>query len=71
MFITRRMRAVSATTSKPATRAVPEVGSRRVVRILMRVVLPAPLGPSSPKSSPAGISRSTPSSAVTGFGFAL
>src|SRR3989441_8683054 len=32
----------------------------------MRVVLPAPLGPRSPNSSPSRIWRDTPSSAVTG-----
>jgi len=48
MLMTRLILAVSLTTSKPATRAVPLVGSSSVVRILMSVVLPAPLGPSSP-----------------------
>jgi hypothetical protein len=31
--------------------------------MLMRVVLPAPLGPSSPKNSPCSTARLTPSSA--------
>ena len=39
-------------TSMPATYAVPDVGTTRVVRIPAVVVLPAPLGPSSPKISP-------------------
>jgi SAM-dependent methyltransferase len=36
------------TTSNPATRAVPESGRSRVARMRIRVVFPAPLGPSSP-----------------------
>ena len=46
-----------------ATNARPEVGVRRVARILMSVVFPAPLGPKSPKSSPGKISRLTRSRA--------
>ena len=37
----------------PATRASPEEGGNSVVSILMVVVLPAPLEPSNPKTSPA------------------
>ena len=37
--------------SKPASVAVPDVGGSRVVSILMSVLLPAPLGPISPKIS--------------------
>ena len=70
MFMIRRIRRVSSTTSKPKIRASPLVGSSSVVRILISVVLPAPLGPSSPKNSPGATSRSTPSSAVTAAGFA-
>src|SRR5262245_60142442 len=36
---------------KPAMRASPDVGASRVVSILIAVVLPAPLGPSSPNTS--------------------
>ena len=36
-------------TSKPATQARPVLGASRVVRILIRVVLPAPFGPEQPK----------------------
>ena len=43
-------------TSKPRTRALPVVGARSVARIRTVVVLPAPLGPSSPKTIPWGIS---------------
>ena len=42
----------SWTTSKPSTRARPEVGWSRVVSIFMVVVLPAPLGPTMPKICP-------------------
>ena len=68
MFMIRRIRAVSVATSKPKIRASPLVGRSSVVRILISVVLPAPLGPSSPKNSPGATSRSTPASAMTGFG---
>ncbi len=46
----RRTASASRTTSWPATEAVPSVGSARVVRILMAVVLPAPLCPSNPRT---------------------
>ena len=42
------------TTSYPSTRALPLVGVRSVERILIVVVLPAPLGPSSPNTPPFG-----------------
>jgi hypothetical protein len=35
-------------TSNPATRTLPESGRSRVARIRIRVVLPAPFGPSRP-----------------------
>ena len=50
--------------------AVPVVGSRSVVMILMSVVLPAPLGPRRPKNRPGSTCRSTPARAVTSFGLA-
>ncbi len=37
--------------------ALPEVGGNSVVNILIAVVLPAPFGPSSPKTSPASMER--------------
>ena len=40
-------------TSNPATRAVPEVGGKKPVSIRIVVVLPAPLGPRNPSTSPA------------------
>src|SRR6058998_923736 len=45
----------SFATSWPATNAWPDVGRRRVARILISVVLPAPFGPNMPKSSPSRI----------------
>src|ERR1039457_6298515 len=50
--------------SKPATLAVPEVGSSNVVSILIVVLLPAPLGPSRPKISPEGTSKLIASTAT-------
>src|ERR671919_1143739 len=47
----------------PATVTVPSSGSSRPVRMLMVVVLPAPLGPSSPYVSPASMCSETPSTA--------
>src|SRR5262249_9785399 len=53
-------------TLSPNTLAVPWSGWSRVARMRMVVVLPAPFGPSSPKTSPAPTSNPTPSSAWTG-----
>jgi hypothetical protein len=39
---------------------VPEVLRQRPARMLMKVDLPAPLGPSRPKIEPRGIARSMP-----------
>ena len=55
----------SRRTSNPATCASPSVGRRSVLRTLTSVVLPAPLGPSRPKSSPFCTVRSTPVRAAT------
>ena len=63
--ILARSAAASRTTSRPSTVAVPDVGSSSVVSTRTAVVLPAPLGPSRPRTVPAGASRSTPSSART------
>ena len=53
---TTAIRCLTATglwrTSMPSTRTVPPVGRTRVVIIPMVVVLPAPLGPSRPNTSP-------------------
>src|SRR6185436_18432793 len=50
--------------SIPSTRAVPPVGSDSPNSIRMVVVLPAPLGPSKPKTSPCWTVRSSASTAV-------
>ena len=61
--ILRRTAGASLTTSWPATQARPLSGAVRVVRMRTPVVLPAPLGPRTPRIDPAGTSRSTLSSA--------
>ncbi len=48
----RRTSAGWVATSNPAMVARPEVGGSRVLSILMRVLLPAPLGPINPRISP-------------------
>src|SRR5438132_112902 len=50
--------------SIPATRALPLLGRSRPTSILMVVVLPAPLGPRKPNSSPAPTSRSRSSTGL-------
>ena len=59
----RRTSPGCATTSIPATVAVPASGTASVVRTRTAVVLPAPFGPSSPRIVPAGTSKETPASA--------
>ena len=49
----------------PSTRASPAVGYSRPDSILSVVVLPAPLGPRKPTTSPAAISKLIPSTAWT------
>src|SRR5437764_8660178 len=51
-------------TSQPTTDAWPPVGGNSVVRILMIVLLPAPLGPSNPKTSPLLTEKLTRSTAI-------
>ena len=46
-------------------RACPTVGISSVISILIVVVLPAPFGPSRPKSSPSRIAKLTPRTAST------
>src|ERR1700759_3819731 len=60
----RRTLSGSRRTSYPATRAVPLVGCVSVVIIRTVVVLPAPLGPSSPSTVPGGTAKLTPLTAV-------
>ena len=62
MPICSRTRSASRTTSWPSTRTVPASGRISVEATLTIVVLPAPLGPSSATTDPAGASRSIPSS---------
>ena len=50
--------------SWPATRPVPLVGTLSVVSIRTSVVLPAPLGPSRPRTVPSGTTKLTPSTAT-------
>ena len=57
-----------ARTSSPATLAVPESAWASVVRILTVVDLPAPFGPSRPKTVPAGTAKLSPSRALTPLG---
>ncbi len=49
--------------SRPQIFTAPEVLRQRPARMLMKVDLPAPLGPRRPKIEPRGIIRSMPSSA--------
>src|SRR2546425_8935983 len=58
-----RTAAGSCETSIPATCASPEVGRSSVQRMLIVVVLPAPLGPRKPKTSPCSTARSIPRTA--------
>src|SRR5450755_3716191 len=55
----------SRETSRPATRALPDVGLRSVQRTEIVVDLPAPLGPRNPKISPRRTARSMPRTAST------
>src|SRR6266545_3729471 len=55
-----------STTSKPATVALPEVGGRYADSILSVVLLPAPLGPRNPTTSPLGTVKVTESTARCG-----
>src|SRR3954463_13878653 len=61
--ICARSAGASETTSRPATRALPASGSSSVARMRTVVVLPAPLGPSTPSTVPGPTASSTPSSA--------
>src|SRR6266702_5585035 len=61
----RRTSDGSFASSYPQMRIRPDVGARVVVRIEMVVVLPAPLGPSRAKNSPASTRRLMPSTALT------
>ena len=56
---------VSSSMSRPQIRTAPSDLRVRPDRMLMKVDLPAPLGPRRPKIEPRGIFRSTPFSAFT------
>ena len=56
-----RMPSGSVRRSWPPTATSPASGVSRVVRMWTAVVLPAPFGPSSANTVPAGTSRSIPS----------
>ena len=60
----RRTSIGSAVTGMPVTNASPDEGARRVARIFIVVVLPAPFGPTSPKISPLPMTRSMPATAI-------
>src|SRR5579884_4524618 len=62
----RRTSSRSRTTSCPATVAEPEVGLSSVHSMLMVVVLPAPLGPRKPNTSPGATWKDTSLTASTG-----
>ena len=59
----RRTAAASLTTSYPSMVARPESACSRVASTLTAVVLPAPLGPSTPRTVPSVTPKSTPSRA--------
>ena len=61
----RRTCSGRVTTSKPATSALPLVGGSRPHSMRMVVVLPEPLGPSMPNTSPREMSRSSPCTATS------
>ena len=60
-----RRLAEAAPAGAPSTVAVPDVGRARPSRSFTAVVLPAPLGPRKPKTSPRGTDIERPATAVT------
>jgi len=58
------MAAAFLSTSYPAMVIEPDVFLRRVVRILIVVLFPAPLGPRKPKNSPSATLKDTSSTAL-------
>src|SRR5215471_1939321 len=62
--MTRRTAMGSATTEWPATRPSPDVGRSKVARNRIVVLLPAPLGPMKPKTSPLPIVKLRSSTAT-------
>src|SRR5262249_19888062 len=70
-LLTRRVAIGSRAPSKPARPALPEGGALVVVSIPPLVGLPAPFGPSRPKTSPEATSKSIPLTASTPPGYVL
>src|SRR5690554_1302975 len=64
-MVPTRMRASGCRLLPPNRRAVPSVGCMRPSMVLMAVVLPAPLGPSTASTSPGRAWMDTSSSATT------
>ncbi len=54
-----------AVTSNPEIKASPDVGFSKVVRIIIVVLFPAPLGPKKPKISPFSTENETSFTAIT------
>src|SRR3954453_14909965 len=61
----RRTSSRSVVTAWPPTRALPDVGLTSVQSMLMVVLLPAPLGPRKPNTSPGETAKDTPRTAST------
>ena len=64
-LVRRRARAGLATASTPSSLMLPEVGRKSPTTWLTSVVLPAPLWPRSPTTSPAPTHMVTPALALT------
>ncbi len=64
-LLIRRAASGSATTSNPASSALPSLGAIVVVSMPTVVDFPAPLGPSRPNISPGATSKSIPFTAST------
>ncbi|MDP3185062.1 MAG: hypothetical protein Q8M58_07320 [Anaerolineales bacterium] len=60
------IRVTSLSRSKSRMQALPDAGRVRPVNMRMVVVLPAPLGPRKPNTSPWRTAKSTPSTARRG-----
>ena len=63
--LSARAAIASVATSRPYRRADPDVGLTVVVNMPTVVDLPAPFGPSNPKTSPVATSKSIPFTAST------
>ena len=61
----RRASTGSSATDSPSISAAPRSGAIRVVSMRSVVVLPAPLGPSRPVTTPSAAEKETSSTAVT------